>query len=216
MTELLILEHKKQLVADSRDVAVMIGKSHDQLMRSIRTYETHLDSAKMQSRDFFIKYHYLNSQNKKQPLYYLTKKGCDMVANKMTGRKGTLFTAAYINRFYEMEQALKSREMARRDFPQFTEAIKNIHEKPAPYHFSNECDLINRLVLNMTAKQYREVHNIPRGESIRPYLSADEIYLIDYLQHADIGLLIAERDYGKRKMLLEWYKNSIANKRITA
>src|SRR5690606_23636378 len=34
------------------------------------------------------------------------RKGCDMVANKMTGEKGVLFTAAYVTKFEEMERQL--------------------------------------------------------------------------------------------------------------
>ena len=36
-----------------------------------------------------------------------TKKGCEFVAHKLTGTKGTEFTARYINRFHDMEEALK-------------------------------------------------------------------------------------------------------------
>lgn len=35
---------------------------------------------------------------------WLQKKGCEFIAHKMTGQKGTEFTARYINRFHEMEE----------------------------------------------------------------------------------------------------------------
>lgn len=38
--------------------------------------------------DFFIENTYTTNQNKVLPCYLLTKKGCDMVANKLTGEKG--------------------------------------------------------------------------------------------------------------------------------
>ncbi len=44
--------------------------------------------------DFFILSTYQDSKGETRPCYLLTKKGCDMVANKMTGEKGVLFTAA--------------------------------------------------------------------------------------------------------------------------
>lgn len=44
--------------------------------------------------DFFIPNTYQDSTGRMLPCYLLTKKGCDMVANKMTGEKGVLFTAA--------------------------------------------------------------------------------------------------------------------------
>lgn len=106
--ELKVINKNGVLLVDSRDVAEMIEKKHDQLMRSIRNYISIIEeSAKLQSQDFFIESTYINSQNKIQPCYLLTRKGCDMVANKMTGEKGILFTAEYVTKFEEMEKTLK-------------------------------------------------------------------------------------------------------------
>ena len=99
------LINNKNLTLESTEVSEMIGKPHDQLMRSIRVYKTYLDSAKMQTHDYFIESTYINSQNKEQPCYLLTKMGCEMVANKMTGKKGVIFTAKYVKRFNQMEQS---------------------------------------------------------------------------------------------------------------
>ncbi|HUX79106.1 MAG TPA: phage antirepressor KilAC domain-containing protein, partial [Alphaproteobacteria bacterium] len=56
----------------------------------------------------FIKSSYkVDGNNKTYPCYLLTRKGCDMVANKMTGEKGVLFTATYVTKFEEMENSLK-------------------------------------------------------------------------------------------------------------
>ena len=108
MNDLKIIKHNNILMVDSRDVAEMVDKPHDQLMRSIRTYVEYMESAKMQSQEFFTESHYFNVQNKEQPCYWLTRKGCDMVANKMTGEKGVLFTAVYVTKFEEMENSLKT------------------------------------------------------------------------------------------------------------
>lgn len=103
----------KQKTITSLEVAEMIEKPHDQLMRSIRNYIEILvneESAILQSHEFFVPSTYINTQNKEQPCYELTKKGCDMVANKMTGSKGVIFTAKYVTRFDEMEQAIKQQQ----------------------------------------------------------------------------------------------------------
>ncbi|OME58185.1 hypothetical protein BSK59_08350 [Paenibacillus odorifer] len=93
---------------DSREVADMMGKRHDHLLSDIRRYTEILDSQDLGSHQFFIPSHYLNAQNKEQPNYLLTRKGCDMVANKMTGEKGVLFTAAYVTKFEAMEEKIKN------------------------------------------------------------------------------------------------------------
>ena len=111
-----------------------------------------------------------------------------------------------------MERYIAAMVSARQQFPQLTENIKLLHDDPKPYHFSNECDMLNRLVLGVTAKQYREAHSIPKGESIRPYLSQPEIERLEMLQRVDIGLMLAVPDFQQRKRYLEWY----IMKRLTA
>ncbi|MEK1430081.1 Rha family transcriptional regulator [Limosilactobacillus fermentum] len=102
-------------VMDSRDVAKMIGKRHRDLMRDIRRYISDLEeSAKLRSRDmemdpkldsskFFIESSYVSQQGKELPCYLLTKQGCEFVANKLTGKKGTIFTATYVGLFNQYQ-----------------------------------------------------------------------------------------------------------------
>lgn len=108
MNELNVFESNGQLLTDSRDVAEMVGKRHDHLLSDIRKYVDVLHSQEFGSENFFIESTYVNGRNQTQPCFHLTKKGCDMVANKMTGEKGILFTARYTTKFEEMETALKN------------------------------------------------------------------------------------------------------------
>ena len=91
----------------STEVAQMIGKEHSKLLKEIRRYkeqiaEANFDlggEAKIGFTDFFSESTYITSQNKELPCYNVTKKGCEFIANKLTGVKGAIFTAKYINRF---------------------------------------------------------------------------------------------------------------------
>ncbi len=105
MNDLTVIEHNGQFGVDSREVAEMVGKMHKDLLESIRGYNQHLVSGNFRPSNFFIESTYIDSQNREKPCYLLTRKGCDMVANKMTGEKGVLFTAAYVTKFEEMEKA---------------------------------------------------------------------------------------------------------------
>ena len=92
---------------DSREVADMLGKRHGDLLESIGGYIQYLENGEFRSQDFFIPGDFsVYGNNKTYKMYYITRKGCDMVANKMTGEKGVLFTAAYVTKFEEMEKAL--------------------------------------------------------------------------------------------------------------
>lgn len=108
MNKLTILNENGQLVTDSREVSEMVGKQHKDLLESIRGYIKYLISGNFRPSDFFIESNYIDGANRNKPCYLLTKKGCDMVANKMTGEKGVLFTAEYVTRFEEMERDIKN------------------------------------------------------------------------------------------------------------
>lgn len=108
MKDLTIINHDGIHVIDSREVAEMLGRQHKNLLADIRVYVDWMEKdgkLKIKPSDFFIESTYQSEQNKTLPCYLLTKKGCDMVANKMTGEKGVLFTAAYVSKFHEMENA---------------------------------------------------------------------------------------------------------------
>lgn len=115
MNELKITSHNGRQVIDSREVAEMVGKPHNDLMKSIRNYCEHLGQGNFSQSDFFIESTYKNAQNKTQPCYLLTKKGCDMIANKMTGAKGVLFTAAYVTAFENMREHICSNQLQQID-----------------------------------------------------------------------------------------------------
>lgn len=92
----------------SVEVAEMIEKEHKYLMRNIRRYTKDMMGAKISPTDFWIESNYIDNQNRSKPCYLITKIGCEFLAHKTTGTKGTIFTARYINRFHEMEEKLKS------------------------------------------------------------------------------------------------------------
>lgn len=103
---------------NSREVAQQIGKTHANLMKDIRTYSGYLAEVKSHSGekgaernfapgDFFIESTYKDANGQGRPCYECTKQGCEMIANKLTGKKGVQFTAFYVNQFNQMEQHIK-------------------------------------------------------------------------------------------------------------
>ena len=109
MGNLVIEMNNGHPVLDSREVAEMVGKTHAHLCRDIAGYIKALTESNFGFSDFFIESSYKDASGKSNKRYDITKKGCEMVANKMTGKKGILFTATYVERFHQMEEALNSR-----------------------------------------------------------------------------------------------------------
>lgn len=217
----LIPKDKYGIFADTRDtarvdslyVAEFFDKEHKNVLRDIARIT---DPTSGLSEEFallnFELSSYISSQNKKQPCYMMTRDGFTMLVMGYTGQKAMRFKELYIKRFNEMEDFITTLVTARKDFPLLTENIKLLHENPKPYHFSNECDMINRIVTGMSAKQIRQKYNLEKGTSIRPYLSDDQVKMLETLQKVDIGLLLSVPDYEQRKRYLEWYKMKISDR----
>ncbi len=94
---------------DSREVAGIVEKEHRKLLRDIRNYIAQLTETNFGPSDFFIESSYKDASGKSNRCYLVTRKGCEFIAHKLTGVKGTKFTATYINRFHEMEDSLQMR-----------------------------------------------------------------------------------------------------------
>lgn len=88
-----------------------------------------------------------------------------------------------------------------------TDVIKSMHEDPKFFHYSNEADMINRIVLGMPAKKFRQLHGMEKGESIREYLAPWQAEAIQKLQSFDIGLVKVMPDFSQRKTTLQTYFN---------
>ena len=165
MQALQVIEQNNEFYVDSREVAEMIEKNHAHLMRDIRGYvEVLEDNPKLDSRNFFEESTYINSQNKVQPRYLLTKKGCDMVANKMIGKKGVLFTATYVNAFHEMQEHIKKQSQINAPTTQL-EAIKmfvQIQEEQQVFNkrMENEITGIRHIVSIETKNWRNDTNNI--------------------------------------------------------
>ena len=98
----------KPQTLDSREVAEMIGKEHSNLMKDIRRYIEQSAEVKIDLGEFFQEGTYQDANKQTRPCYTVTRKGCEFIANKLTGVKGTEFTAKYINRFHNMEETIQT------------------------------------------------------------------------------------------------------------
>ena len=97
---------------DSREVADMLGKEHSYLLEMIQGREGKLgiipvlENANLAVSNYFIPSTY-RAGTREYKCYLVTKMGCELLGNKQQGEKGILFTAKYVERFNQMEQALR-------------------------------------------------------------------------------------------------------------
>ena len=104
------------------------------------------------------------------------------------------------NRLRQEHEWKKNRLESKTGYKPLSDAVKNAHDPVKHYHFSNEANLINKIVLGMSAKEYRLKHCV---EDVRENLEEDELAMIAHLQRIDIGLIEIDMSYVDRKSKLE-------------
>ena len=190
---------------DSLQVAETFGKEHGHVLRDIRDLECSNEFRQSNFGESNYK-----SRGKSYPKYLITKDGFTMLAMGYAGKKAMAFKEAYINRFNQMEAFIQSLLTSKMEFPAFTEAVMLAHGEPKHYHYSNEINMIYRIVLGMDAKKFREQSGIPAGDAIKPHLAVEQLKAIETLQRIDIGLMEAGLGYEERKeKLTESYRRRL-------
>ena len=207
---------KYEVRVDSRYVAEVFEKEHKDVLKAIRNIIENSGFSKEFNRRNFAPTKYIDEHNRTQACYAMTRDGFTALVMGFTGRKVDQFKELYITRFNAMEEQIRYLQSLREQHPQLTAAIKSIHDEPKFYHYSNEMDMLNKIALGMTGKQFRELHNIPEEEPIRPYLSSTEAELLDLLQNFDIGFVIAVPDFTQRRQMLEYQAMKWRQERLYA
>lgn len=102
----LVFIRNNQVVTTSLQVSDYFGKSHKDVLTSIRKIEC---SSSFQERNFSLSFYIRdlpNNAKKKEPMYYLTRDGFTFLAMGFTGKVAAKFKENYINAFNEMEKAI--------------------------------------------------------------------------------------------------------------
>ena len=202
----------------SLQVAQGLGKKHFHVLRDIQRInhskfglvaetgnQAHSERTKAIADFFkenFILTTYIDKKGEKRPMYLITQEGLNVLIKTYNSEEALYFTILYSKRFKAMQNFIRDYILAKDEFPAFTQAIADAYDEPKSYHFSNEINMIYRIVLGMDAKHFREIHGLSKGESIRPYLTDEQHRAVRKLQAQDIRLLYFGNDYDTRKITL--------------
>jgi phage regulator Rha-like protein len=195
---------KETTTMSSREIADLVGSRHDKVKQSI---------VRLAERDVITQppmgdESYRDGSGRKvvTSVYHICKRDSYVVVAQLSPE----FTARLVDRWQELEDlsakaavANHSRQVARLEAPQMTEAIKIGRESAGKeikhYHFSNEFDLVNRIALGQTASKFRAHHGLDKSEPIRDHLTACQISCIEHLQRLNTSLIEIHMDFEQRK-----------------
>jgi Rha family phage regulatory protein len=191
----------------SVEVAELTSKRHDHVLRDIdvllKTLSPDLGSGYKSTT-------YKDSTGRKNRMYEMDKDaticlvaGYDANARMRIIKRWQELELEVAKLKAEKEAALKQRETLKVEYKPMTDAIQQSLEsqqkKPKFYHFSNEADLINRVILGCTSGKFRAQNEIEENESIRDYLSPLQLKCFTELQRANTVYITDELEFEERK-----------------
>ena len=191
LVEIIGKRNEEKLITTSLQVAEVFEKEHARVLRDIRELSC--------SEDFrngnFAKSSYINSQNKKQPMYQITKDGFVLLVMGYTGEKAMKFKEDYIKAFNKMENELRRIYTERQQWQIerdkgvvirhiLTDTIKmkiadSSHKK---FAYPNYTNLIYHTLFNKTAKELEFEYGVKSKENLRDYFIGSDL---EKVQSAD-------------------------------
>lgn len=120
------------------------------------------------------------------------------------------FTAKLVDRwqYLENKELAKLEKKTKRadtkiEYKPMTLAISQDHEVVKPYHFSNEADMINRIILGTTSSKFRKENDIAENEAIRDYMTSKQLDAFLSLQRANTVYIEDGLNFQERKAKLQ-------------
>lgn len=199
-TELGIFEKNQNAWTTSRELARVFGKEHFHVLRDIERILN--DCEKKFGESNFGLSSYKTMQNKKQSQYLMTRKGFSLVAMGFTGKKAMEFKVAYIEAFEAMSELIGTRLLSKAGYKEMSSAVaRNLGT--GRYVFAEEANMVNRAVLGMTSKDFREVHNLKPGQTPRDSVVKEKLEQLDAAQRLNANLIRAGVHSSERQRILE-------------
>ena len=110
MKELTIREHEGINAIDSREVAEMMEVQHKHLLEKIDGINKDFVAENVATKKYWQESTFEN-RGKQYRNFLVTKRGCEFLAHKTTGTKGNLFTDRYMDRFEQMKEHIKNKQI---------------------------------------------------------------------------------------------------------
>lgn len=168
------------------------------------------------SEDFrngnFAEPSYINSQNKKQPMYQITKDGFVLLVMGYTGEKAMKFKEDYIKAFNKMENELRRIYTERQQWQIerdkgvvirhiLTDTIKmKIADSPHKrFAYPNYTNLIYRTLFGKTAKELEQEYSVKPKENLRDYFIGSDLEKVQSAEMLISSLINCGWGYGEIK-----------------
>lgn len=205
LVEIMKIGREEKATCTSLDVANTFGKSHDHVLRDIRELRC---SAEFRLSNFGES-SYTNAQNKKQPMYLMTRDGFTILVMGYTGDLAMEFKEAYIRQFNAMESALFGKRIEREKGiavrQSMTKALQQSMEdaRMHGHAYSAYTNCIYKALFDMNANQLREFFGIGKKDNLRDRFSQEQLRAIQSMECLVSGLVDCGWEYDRVKAFIQ-------------
>lgn len=216
-------KNEEQLTTTSRIVAEIFNKEHSDVLKSIENLKEGIGKS---SDTYFILVNRKNEQNKQYyKEYEMTRDGFSLLVMGFTGEKALKFKIDFIKAFNAMESELKriyeerqqwmiEREKGKLVRHILTDTIKmKVAESPnKKFMYPNYTKLIYKMLFGKSFAELKAFYNIKNKESLRDYLSSEELKELEEMEMLISSLIGLGWGYDKIKEFL----NTQYNRKLAA
>ena len=209
LVEIQKVNKEEVTVVTSLDIAETFCKEHKHILRDIRELEC---SEEFRQSNFGLT-SYSDVQNKKQPMYYITRDGFTLLVMGYTGEKAMKFKEAYIKQFNAMEKALIGKMKEREKGIAVRQALTNALQKSQEnvrmhgYAYSTYTNVVYKAVFGKNAAQLREEYGVTKKDSLRDCFSEEDLVSVQNVEMCISSLIGFGWGYEQIKGFIE--QNSV-------
>lgn len=205
------------LTTTSRKVAEVFGKEHSHVLRDIRELGC---SDEFRKSNFGFSEYKVDGNNKTYKECVITRDGFTLLVMGYTGEKAMQFKEAYIHAFNEMEKELKRLYAERQQWEierakgilvrhilTDTTKMKVTDSPNKKFMYPNYTKLIYKTLFGKTLKELQQEYGVKGKESIRDYLTSEQLKDIESMEMLVSSLINCGWGYDKIKEFIQ--QNSI-------
>lgn len=214
LVEIIGKRYEEKLITTSLKVAEHFEKEHKDVLESIRNL-----TAENSAASFFTETTY-KSRGKEYPMYEMDRDGFSLLAMGFTGEKALKWKLDYIKAFNAMEAELKRIYTERQQWQIerdkgvivrhiLTDTIKmKVADSPhKKFIYPNYTKFIYQTIFGKTMKELQEQYEVKGKESIRDYVTADELKQIESMEMLVSSLISCGWGYEQIKNFIQ--ENSV-------
>ena len=198
--------NKEELVmTTSLKIAQTFEKEHKNVLQSIHN----LGCSEEFSRLNFQPTSYRDTQDREQPMYYITRDGLVLLVMGYTGQKAMMFKEWYISQFNEMEKLLQNKLIERekgivsRQAMTYALKVSLEDERMHGHAYSVYTNFIYKVLFGTDANGLREKYQLRKQDNIRDVLSQDDLKAIADMEQLVSGLVRIGWGYDQIKNFIQ-------------